>query len=1045
MRKIHHIAPRGISRIWMLLIITAVMVSGSVIAYFWLTGGSAEKTNITVTSDSTSGTLIKIDGVEVATPTTFAWTTGSHHVFEAVSNDSDPSVRYIWIGWSDNGNQTHIFNVPAASTTVKASFRTQYYLNVTSPQGTSSLRTSWFDAGTLLTASVKNSTRKSDDIEMICSGWVGTGSVPVSGNDTRVSFTLNKPSSLTWSWIESYRVNFVANPSNYGTIRPLGTGFCCPGLQSISAIPNDGYKFSSWSTVGGLSIAESSSASTTVMVNGSGTVTADFVPDTVPIVISSNPNGSGFVKVDGSLVDTPFSVTWQVGSVHSLEAVAQVAGASGSSRYMWINWSDEGGRIHDFVVPAKPQSVTASYKVQYQVSFSVYPIGNGVINPSGSNWYDFGSAVAVSAAGNSGYVLSSWNSSGSLNKLSNQSSTTSIVSIGGSGAVTANFEMSKVTVTIQSSPAGAGFVKVDGTLQSTPYSFSWEGGSIHTLEALTPVPAGLGMQYVWKSWSDGGAQVNTYRVPSTDAVVEASFKIQYCFTVKTNGLSSAFGYSASIKLNGVRQGTVDDATPFVQWIDGGYSLGSLGVDDPVFAGSGTQEVFVKWVEDESTSNPRSLSVMNSPLNFTAMFQIQYQVAFSVSPVNLGTTSPSGANNWYAQGTVLSINAIVSSSNSFSYWTASDKIAISNSSRSNTVAVINGAGTITANFAKAPTAATVTITSNSSIPPYVRVDGNLYTSPNTFTWNIGDSHTLEAVSPVSDSRVQLVWTSWSDGGAQTHDIVVPNGNTIITAYYSNKQYYLTVDSGGHGNVTGQGWYNAGSTATFSVSPTSVSGANGSRFIFVGWSGTGSGSYNGSATSYTVTLNTNVKEVAVWKTQYQVTFAVSPSSGGTIDPSGTGWYDSGALSISASPASGYKFSFWNGSGSVSFADSLSPQTTASISGQCTLRANFVLKTMHVSSIQGSILNNSGQKAATAIVTIVDPNGNPVSGVAITGSWSGIYSGATTLSTDANGRVTFTTPYQTYIENRTYNFAVTNAALAGWNYDRNANVISSVKITG
>ncbi len=338
-----------------------------------------------------------------------------------------------------------------------------------------------------------------------------------------------------------------------------------------------------------------------------------------------------------------------------------------------------------------------------------------------------------------------------------------------------------------------------------------------------------------------------------------------------------------------------------------------------------------------------------------------------------------------------------------------------------------------------------INSNSTIPPYIRIDGNLYTSPTSFTWNIGEIHNLEALSPVSDSGVQLVWTGWSDGGAQAHDILVPSVNTIITSYYGSKQYYLTVDSGGHGTVTGQGWYNAGSTATFSVNPTTISGTSGSRFIFVGWSGTGSGSYSGSAASFSVTMNSPIKEVAVWKTQYQATFEVGPSGGGTTNPSGTGWFDSGALSISASAASGYSFSFWNGSGSISFANSSSSQTKVTLNGPSTIRANFVRTLLHISLMQISILNSSGQKAATATVTVADPNGKPVPGATVTATWTGSYVGTSSLTTDAYGLATFTTTYQSYAGSRTYYLIVSNIVLAGWSYDRSTNVVSSINITG
>jgi hypothetical protein len=49
---------------------------------------------------------------------------------------------------------------------------------------------------------------------------------------------------------------------------------------------------------------------------------------------------------------------------------------------------------------------------------------------------------------------------------------------------------------------------------------------------------------------------------------------------------------------------------------------------------------------------------------------------------------------------------------------------------------------------------------------------------------------------------------------------------------------------HGSVTGEGSYDQGSTASFSVSPTTVSGGSGVRHVFTGWDSSSPGGYTGS---------------------------------------------------------------------------------------------------------------------------------------------------------------------------------------------------------
>jgi hypothetical protein len=293
-----------------------------------------------------------------------------------------------------------------------------------------------------------------------------------------------------------------------------------------------------------------------------------------------------------------------------------------------------------------------------------------------------------------------------------------------------------------------------------------------------------------------------------------------------------------------------------------------------------------------------------------------------------------------------------------------------------------------------------------------VDGTTYTSPQTFAWLPGSSHSLSANSPVSNSSgTQYVWVSWSDGGAQSHTITTPSSSTTYTANYQTQfqvtysqtgcslpvslpsaewvtangsavgsfpttvsssdgetqcllqssssagpvkastvrsatykvQYYLTVVSS-YGNSTIKGLYDAGSTATFTVT-SPVSGGAGTQYLFTGWSSSDAGGYSGMDKSHSVTMNGPITETASWKTQWQVTFAVNPSAGGAItvngQPAATAWYnDSATLSIQANSNNGYAFSSWSngGAASITFTNSSSRSTTATIHGSDAIMANF-----------------------------------------------------------------------------------------------------------
>ena len=49
----------------------------------------------------------------------------------------------------------------------------------------------------------------SGGVRAVCTGWTGTGSVPVSGDLDSVTFTITEDSSLTWEWTTGYWIEFT--------------------------------------------------------------------------------------------------------------------------------------------------------------------------------------------------------------------------------------------------------------------------------------------------------------------------------------------------------------------------------------------------------------------------------------------------------------------------------------------------------------------------------------------------------------------------------------------------------------------------------------------------------------------------------------------------------------------------------------------------------------------------------------------------------------------------------------------------------------------
>jgi hypothetical protein len=94
----------------------------------------------------------------------------------------------------------------------------------------------------------------------------------------------------------------------------------------------------------------------------------------------------------------------------------------------------------------------------------------------------------------------------------------------------------------------------------------------------------------------------------------------------------------------------------------------------------------------------------------------------------------------------------------------------------------------------PPIVSYTITSSYSGLP-IEVDGTVYTAPQSFEWTPNSTHTLSVPSIQSGSfGTRYVFTSWSDGGAQQHQITVGSLNLTITAFFT-LQNLATIDTHG----------------------------------------------------------------------------------------------------------------------------------------------------------------------------------------------------------------------------------------------------------
>jgi hypothetical protein len=221
-----------------------------------------------------------------------------------------------------------------------------------------------------------------------------------------------------------------------------------------------------------------------------------------------------------------------------------------------------------------------------------------------------------------------------------------------------------------------------------------------------------------------------------------------------------------------------------------------------------------------------------------------------------------------------------------------------------------------------------------------VNGTSYDRTGFTTWaNASDVYTFSYVaSPlvVTPNGEQYLLTGVS-GNSTASSLTASEATTITGAYKT--QYYLTTTSLYDSPLPTNGWYDSGSSiSAFVASP--VSGDSGTQYVCTGWSGTGSVTNSGSTSAVTFTISAPSNITWNWKTQYLVSFVVSPSGDGTTSPSGTNiWQDAGSISISGTPSYNFKFSSWSAdSGSITFGNSHAGSTTATVNGPGNITANF-----------------------------------------------------------------------------------------------------------
>ena len=510
----------------------------------------------------------------------------------SVTLEAVPAAEYAFAGWS--GDLTGSANPTAiildADKDITAGFAlVQYTLSLTN-SGSGSVTVDgvaqalpWsgqFDSGTqVVLVDVPAASWEFD-------GWTGDVTWPnspltvtMSGNkNITATFTAMPTLSLTKTGAGSVRVD--------GTLRslPWSGQFATGSSVQLQAVPDAGWEFDSWS--GDIS---TSANPFTVTVDGDKNITANFTE--IP-TLSLTRTGSGSVRVDGTLHSLPWSAQFATGSSVQLQAVPDAG-------WEFDSWSGDVSSTNATITVTinADTDITAVFAELPTYTLTLDKTGNGSAQVDGtlhalpwSGEFPVDTEVTLTAVPDTGWQFESWSGD-----VSSTSANITLQLTDDTG-ITVNYGQVS-TKTLSITGAGNGAVKVNGTLQSLPWSGLFNADADVTLEAVPDT------NYEFVSWSGdlSGDQNPTTITMDADKSVTATFGlVQYSLTVRTRG-------NGSIAVDGV-----PCTLPWTQQF-------APGAEVTLEAFPGEDAQFVEWSGDiEDITNPITIT-MDSDKTISAKF------------------------------------------------------------------------------------------------------------------------------------------------------------------------------------------------------------------------------------------------------------------------------------------------------------------------------------------------------------------------------------------------------------------------------------------
>jgi uncharacterized protein (TIGR03437 family) len=468
-------------------------------------------------------------------------------------------------------------------------------------------------------------------------------------------------------------------------------------------------------------------------------------------------------------------------------------------------------------------------------------------------------------------------------------------------------------------PDGAGYM-VDGQYYEHASSALWPAGSKHTLFVPNTLQTSqIRTQYAFTGWEFAGGSFQLNPV-----VVTASPSISEYRAVFTTSYALGVVYISCPDLsNCPSPGTIMvGGTPYISttdvYVGAGSSVVLQAFPNPgyIFAGwqPGANQVIMGF-QDTVT--------VTSPMTVYPQFQVARKVNLATDPPELQLLAdralvPTPTTMEWGIGSVHTVGANSPQKDKWGkYWAFQSWSDGGDLNHAYTVASSSMPTSLTAKYVGAGLVSVLTQPTGLK----VKVDGQYNVlDPTFFAWGIGEKHHLEAPAQQTDAQGRVwLFSSWSNGGAATQDIVVPpdaetNGLRLTATFTPLTK--LTVNSSLAGlsvqldgvacTTPCETLRNPGTQVRVSA-PASVPLGDGVRADFDGWPGT-AGDLVVTLADSPVILSANYHRLNRLSTASD---PVNAAVWTVLPASADGFYPANAnVALSLATQPGYKFRRWDG---------------------------------------------------------------------------------------------------------------------------------------